>query len=92
MDFGDYCMVEMKRYGGPNEWYVYKVIGRLRSNAWVDTPVGWKQERTLHEGDLEEVLNCVCCGVVEDRFIVLRASDCKPVNGSKLSPTWAGAR
>ena len=39
LDFGDYCLIEQKRYGVENEMFVHKVIGRLRSNSYVDVPV-----------------------------------------------------
>jgi hypothetical protein len=90
MDFGDYCMIEQKRFGVPNEWYVHKVIGRFSSNAWIDTPIAWNSEQTTHK-EMDDVLNVICCGVVEDKVIQVRASDCKPVESGKLSSSWRGA-
>lgn len=37
--FGDYATIEQKRHGVPNEMFVHKVVGQLRSNTWVDVPV-----------------------------------------------------
>ena len=80
MDFGDYCHIEQKRFGVPNEMYLHKVIGSLRSNTWVETPVTWERQEVRHE-DLEDVLACVCCGVSERQILHYRASDCLPANG-----------
>lgn len=82
LDFGDYCNIEQKRYGVPNEIYLHKVVGRIRSNSWVDVPVdaaiGGKVE-VIHktDGKLESVLLCICCGVDETLVRRYRESDCK---------------
>lgn len=31
--FGDYAIIEQKRHGVPNEMFVHKVVGQLRSNT-----------------------------------------------------------
>lgn len=74
----------------PNEWYVHKVIGRFSSNAWIDAPIAYNSEQTRHK-EMEDVLNVICCGIVEERVIRVRASDCKPVENGRLSATWSGA-
>ena len=80
LDFGDYCWIEQKRFGVPNEMYQYKVIGRLRSNAWVDVPVGppFPIEAKIHSDgpDLTPVLRCICCGIDETRVFSFREADC----------------
>lgn len=76
LDFGDYCCIEQKRYGAPNEMYQYKVIGRLRSNSWVDVPVQSPAEEILH-GEIVDVIACVCAGVGEREILRYRAVDCK---------------
>lgn len=80
LDFGDYCLIEQKRFGAPNEMYVHKVIGRLRSNAWVDAPVTAVAKETKH-GEMEDVIACVCCGVSEREVLRYREQDCKPSSG-----------
>jgi len=74
--FGDYVTIEMKRYGCPNEFYIYKVIGRLKSNSWTDVPAITHVGDVLHT-TMEDVLNCVCEGVGEDRFERFRVCDVK---------------
>ena len=64
MDFGDYVIIEMKRYGVPNEYYTHKVVGVLRSNSYVDVPVQTPATETHHDG-LVDVVACVCQGVSE---------------------------
>lgn len=84
--FGDYVRIEMKRYGCPNEIYIHKVIGTLRSNAWVDVPVQSPATETVHTHS-EDVVACVCCGVCERNILRYRAIDCKPnraIDGKKV--------
>jgi hypothetical protein len=75
--FGDYVRIEQKRHGVENEMYLHKVIGTLRSNAWVDVPVQSPATETIHDHS-EAVVACVCCGVCERDILRYRASDCKP--------------
>jgi hypothetical protein len=72
--FGDYCTIEQHRYGCKNEHYAHKVIGTLKSNAWVDVPVTGFAEEVLHD-EMEDVVACVCCGVDERRILRYRLSD-----------------
>jgi len=81
MNFGDYCTIEMKRFGVPNEMYVHKVIQALRSNTWVDVPVKSPTTEAIHK-DMADVVRCVCCGVCEDKVLRYRVSDV--VSGKQL--------
>jgi len=76
-DFGDYVNIEQKRHGVPNEMFVYKVINRLQSNGWVDVPVQTPATETLH-GECEEVVSCICCGVMETVVRKYRVADIQP--------------
>lgn len=80
--FGDYAIIEQKRHGVPNEMFVYKVIGQLRSNTWVDVPVQSPATETLHE-EMDDVCWCICCGVDETK---VRAYRVKDMQRSNLSP------
>jgi len=77
LDFGDYCIIEQKRFGTKNEMYLHKVVGRLRSNSWVDVPVTGRTEEKCHK-EMEDVLACICCGVLETEVRKYRVKDCKP--------------
>lgn len=77
LDFGDYCHIEQKRFGAPNEQYLHKVIGRLQSSAWVDVPVYACGDEVNHK-TIEPVLACICCGVSEREVRRYRESDCRP--------------
>jgi hypothetical protein len=77
MNFGDYCYIEQKRHGAPNEMYHHKVIGRLQSTAWVDVPVQSPASETNH-GEMVDVIACVCCGVSERNVLRYRTIDCRP--------------
>jgi len=76
IDFGDYVEIEQHRYGAPNEMYLHKVVGAFRSNAWIDAPVYWNSEPTLHD-EMETVLNVICCGVDETKVIRVAEKYCK---------------
>lgn len=76
-DFGDYVLLEQKRFGAPNEMFVHKVVQRLRSNTWIDVPAVTHNGPSWHD-HMEDVVHVVCCGVSEDRVLRYRASDCKP--------------
>ena len=76
-DFGDYTNIEQKRYRVDNEQYLHKVIGRGRSNTWVDVPVQTPIKETIHD-HMEDVIRCVCCGVDKQDVLKYRASDVKP--------------
>ena len=80
LDFGDYAIIEQKRYGVENEHYLHKVIGRGRSNTWVDVPVQTPAKEIIHD-HMEDVIRCVCCGVDERTILKYRVSDVKP-NGA----------
>lgn len=80
--FGDYAIIEQKRHGVPNEMFVHKVIGQLRSNTWVDVPVQSPATETLHE-EMDDVCWCICCGVDETK---VRAYRVKDMQRSNLSP------
>jgi len=87
LDFGDYCLIEMHRYGSDNEFYLHKVIGRLQSNAWCDVPVVRNPTETLHAGYISDVIRCIQCGVSETEVVKFRVSD---VTRAKQSD-WSGA-
>lgn len=76
LDFGDYCWIEQKRFGVPNEMYKHKVIGRLESNGWMDIPVSWDSKEVAHKYD-SVVIAAVCCGVGERKIVRYREIDCK---------------
>lgn len=73
--FGRYCLIEQKRYGVPNEKFLYKVINTLNSNAWINVPIdACDKEIKLHK-HLEQVVNVICCGVSEDKVERYRLCD-----------------
>ena len=83
-DFGDYVRIEQNRFGVENEHYVHKVIGRLRSNNWVDVPVVSVAKETVHE-EVVEVVACITCGVSEREVLRYRLEDCKPLPNAAMA-------
>ena len=65
IDFGDFVLIEQKRFGCPNELFVHKVIRVFRSNGYVEVPVVLPHEEILHK-ECTDVVSCICCGVCED--------------------------
>jgi len=86
LDFGDFVLIEQKRHGVENEWYVHKVIGRHHSNAWVDVPVQTPATEILHQG-MEEVVSCICCGVSETEVRQYRLADVHRTKSERFGQT-----
>jgi len=76
LNFGDYVVIEQKRYGCDNEMYLHKVIGTSKSNHWVTVPVQTPAKEELRD-EIREVVSCICCGVVEDKVLNYRIEDVK---------------
>lgn len=73
LDFGDYCWIEQKRFGVPNEIYQYKVIGRGRANHWRPVPVSHYE--LYAQGEICDVVKVICCGVSETQVETFRLQD-----------------
>ncbi len=77
MDFGDYFIIEQKRYGADNEQYTYKVIGNGRANYYRETPVDGTAPHNAR-GEMCDVVKVIRCGVCEEKVETFRLSDVKP--------------
>jgi hypothetical protein len=51
-----------------------KSLGAVKSNTWVDTPLKWDSELTVHD-HIETVLNVIPCGIDETKVIRVRQKD-----------------
>jgi hypothetical protein len=78
LKFGDYVIINQKRYGVPDEQYLHKVIGVLKSNSYVEVPVQTPATETLHLATTE-VVACICCGVQEREVRNYKVSDVSKV-------------
>ena len=78
LDFGDYCYIEQKRYGVPNEIFSHKAVQRLRSNTWVDVPVQTPAQAVIHTGEMEECVRAITCGACKERAYSYRLKDLCP--------------
>ncbi len=78
MDFGDYCLIEQKRYAGhKNEMFLYKVVrGNMRSNRWQRVPVDARL-KDYDRGEMSDVLQVIMCGVDETKVETVRLCDVK---------------
>ena len=78
MDFGDYCLIEQKRYAGyDNEMFLYKVIrGGMRCNRYQRVPVDARVTDYDH-GDLCDVIQVIRCGIDESKVETVRLVDVK---------------
>lgn len=75
INFGDYVNIEQLRHRCENEQYIHKVIGVINSTHWVDVPVQAPAKETYHNGDMEGVVQCICCGVYEIEVLNYRIED-----------------
>ncbi len=73
--FGRYCFIEQKRYGVPNEKFLYKIIGTFQSNAWSEVPVDANDRDMKLHNHSEKVVNVICCGVCEEKVERYRLCD-----------------
>lgn len=76
MRFGDYVLIEQKRYEVENEMYVHKVVGCLKSNTYIDVPVEEPKKETIHSKTVD-VVGCITCGVNERLVHRYKISDVK---------------
>ncbi len=74
IDFGDYVCIEQRRFTKENEVYLYKVVGRVNSNSYVDVPVKSPSKETIHDKG-EVVLLCVQCGPYEKDILRYKEDD-----------------
>lgn len=77
LDFGDYCLIEQKRYRGENEMFLYKVIGNGRANYYRSVPVDACDKERKH-GEMCDVVKVICGGVCEEEVETFRLQDVKP--------------
>ena len=64
--FGRYCRIEMKRFVGPNEFYIHKCIRSYRSNYYRDVPLKFGEGEYVHPGKCVEVVGVITCGLDEN--------------------------
>lgn len=81
IDFGDYVEIEQFRHNSPNEKFLYKVVGALKSNTYIEAPIRWDSEPQIHNR-MEKVLNVICCGVDETKVIRVAQKHCKKAQQS----------
>jgi hypothetical protein len=74
-DFGDYVTIEQKRFGAPNEFWDYKVIGRLESNTWTDVPV--TPTREVQHDNCEPIILAVADNLSQEDVRRFRVADVK---------------
>ena len=78
LKFGDYVSIEQKRIGCINEMYQHKVIGTSKSNTWVTVPVELPRMNAIRNS-IENVVQCICCGVVETEVFNYKIMDVEEV-------------
>ena len=82
LDFGDYALIEQKRFGADNEMYLHKVIGRLKSNTYVPVPVQTPAKEIIHK-EIVDIVSCICCGVSERHALKYKETDVQKTNKFK---------
>ncbi len=80
LDFGDYCVIEQKRYGVENEMFLYKVVsGGIKSNSYRNVPVD-ACDPTNTQGEIVDIILAIKCGVDETKVERFRLSDVRTKN------------
>ena len=77
--FGKYVKIKT---GSSQEEHIYKVVGRLKSNFYLDTPIMPKAE-PKHHNDITEILNVIHCGIAEDTVLRVALSECEFIEPCK---------
>lgn len=72
--FGMYCRIEQKRFGVPNEMYLYKVVSSLRSNCWCEVPYREASNEVIHNS-MEDCVLAIRCGIDETDVQRFRMED-----------------
>lgn len=75
IDFGDYVLIEQKRYGVPNEMFQFKVVGSYQSNSYRDVPMDAVDRGNKLHTHVVDVLNVICCGIDETKVDTVRKAD-----------------
>jgi hypothetical protein len=75
IDFGDYVLIEQKRYGAPNEMFQFKVVGSYQSNEYCDVPMEVAEHDKKWHQKVVDVLNVICCGIDENEVYTVRKAD-----------------
>ena len=86
--FGKYCLIEMHNYYSPNELFIHKCVGLIRSNTFCDVPLVCGVGEVTHD-HLEDVLLVIQCGIDESKVIRVPLKDvefCKE-DGSQSADT-----
>lgn len=80
--FGRYCLIEQKRFGVPNEKFIYKVVSSLRSNCWCEVPYKAASKEVRHDR-LEDCVLAICCGIDETNVQRFRLADVELLPGQE---------
>lgn len=79
--FGRYANIAYgdKRYGtvsGVQDYHIYKVIQRFKSNAYCDVPLTYQTEHNCYIHDeIVDVVNVIHCGIDESEVIRVALKD-----------------
>lgn len=79
--FGRYANIAYgnKRYGtvsGVQDYHIYKVIKRFRSNAYCDVPLTYQTEHNCYIRDeVVDVVNVIHCGIDESEVVRVALKD-----------------
>lgn len=59
--------------------HVYKVVSRIDSNGYCDTPITYRTEQTVHP-EIVPVLKVIHCGIDETKVVRVALADCEMVS------------
>lgn len=82
--FGKYVKIP-HTLAGPKRKFIFKVVGRFKSNTYCDVPISPLSNPVSHYknikelNDLEDVLNVIQCGIDETKVLTVALKDCELV-------------
>lgn len=82
--FGKYCNIPMYADGRK---HIFKCIGTLISNTYMDVPVCPIHEMTMHN-DLEPCVNVIHCGIDETEVIRVALKDIEIIEAQPKLDRW----
>ena len=87
--FGLYAKIKQ---GACAEPHIYKIVGVLESNGYVDVPIQYPETVTIHK-EIEPILRVIHCGVSEEEVIRVAVKDVDSIfeyrsGGPGSTRTW----
>lgn len=92
--FGKYAKIAYGHASYPGykqDYHIYKLIQRFRSNCYCDTPLTYQTEHNMYNhGEIVDVVNVIHCGIDESKVIRVALKDCEILPADNVRPVVPG--